>query len=121
MVIQRNQLLQLNNIFNKILNNNQINIYTQYKFLKLKKIYDDELSIYQQQLNRILQYCDDINGDNKNILKIKPEFLEQCKKDVQTINSIITQLPDIYFSLDELENLQLTFSELEILMPFIKE
>ena len=55
------------------------------------------------------------------MLKIKTEYLEQCKDDIQTINSIVTQLPDIYFSLDELENLQLTFAELEILMPFIKE
>lgn len=120
MIILRNQLLQLNSIFNKILNNSRINIYTQYKFLKLKKIYDEELDIYQQQLNKILQYCDKTN-ENDNMLKIKTEYVEQCKDDIQTINSIVTQLPDIYFSLDELENLQLTFAELEILMPFIKE
>lgn len=121
MIINRNQLLQLNSIFDKVLKNNQINIYTQYKFLKLKKIYDDELIIYQQQLNRLLQYCDNITDNDNKMLKIKPEYIEQCQNDIQVINNITTQLPDIYFSLDELENLQLTFSELENLMPFIKE
>jgi hypothetical protein len=29
-------------------------------------------------------------------------------------------LPDIYFSLEELEPLELTFGELELLEPFIK-
>ena len=117
MIINRNELLQLKSIFDKISNNN-INIHTQYKFLKLKKIYDDEVIIYQEQYNRILQYCE--YTDDSNLLKIKPEFMEQCRNDIQLMNEITVQLPDIYFSLDELENLQLSFYELEILMPFIK-
>jgi hypothetical protein len=118
MLINRNIIIQLQPIFNKIKQNTNIGIYTQYNFLKLKKIYEDELSIFNEQKERFMNYCEPTS--NPNEFKIKDEYLEQCTKELNQLNSISIQIPDIYFSLDELESLNLTFEELELLMPFIK-
>jgi hypothetical protein len=47
--------------------------------------------------------------------------MPEVEKAVTEIQEIEIQIPDIYFSLDELEDLGLTLYELDVLEPFIKE
>ena len=53
-------------------------------------------------------------------IKIKAEALQECENKIKAINELNIQLPDIYFSLEELKPLNLSFYQLEILEPFIK-
>ena len=53
-------------------------------------------------------------------VKIKEEYLEECSKKINELNSRQITIPDITFSLDELEPLELTLEELFILEPLIK-
>ena len=53
-------------------------------------------------------------------IKIKQDCIKECSEKINEINNRQIQLPDIYFSLDELEPLGLTLGELELLDSFIK-
>jgi hypothetical protein len=125
MLINRNNLIIIYKLINEI-SDKVKNIGTQYKFLKLKKLSLEEYDIFQQQYNTILQYAqtDDtghiITNDNGGIL-MKKDKTDEYQKLLKEFNDFEIQIPDIYFSLDELEPLNLTFDELELLMPFIKE
>lgn len=125
MLIKRAYLNPLFNLTSKLLSQ-QFSVQTQYKFLKLRKILDEELQIYVQQAQELTKYFQtDENGkfiqNSAGEFQIKPENFEEFNLKVQEIDQMKIQIPDMYFSLDELENLGLTLAELETLSPFIKE
>ena len=124
MIIQRNTLPILSNIFSRI-SDTKFDINTQYKLLKIKKAIEEEEELYLTQLDRLQEYC--LKDENGNLIKnedggyaIDTEKAQECADIVKEINSIQIQIPDIQFNLDELTPLQLTFKELEVLDPFIK-
>lgn len=126
MLYQRNQLEGLYSIINQKLDKLSFSIQTQYKFLKLKKVVQEELQLYYNQLAGLRQFVEvDEQGQpvvsEDGGIRIKEEDIENCTKLINEINRMEIQLPDIYFSLDELENLGLTLAELDKLSPFIKE
>lgn len=126
MIIKRHRLDSLEQIFNKLLSQT-FAIQTQYKFLKLKKSIEEEIEIYRIQYASLLdQFCEkDEEGnfitDGANGYKVDPKKMPEVEKAVTEIQEVEIQIPDIYFSLDELEDLGLTFYELNVLEPFIKE
>ena len=101
-------------------------IETQYKFLKLYKAVKEEWDIVDEQNIFLLQNYAELNEQGMPIvlqdggIKIKQDCIKECSDKINEINNRQIQLPDIYFSLDELEPLGLTLGELELLEPFIK-
>lgn len=99
---------------------------TQYKFLKLLKVAKEEESYVDEQQVFLLENYAEKNERGQFIMsqdggfKIKQECLSECTQKILEINNRQVQLPDLYFSLDELAPLELTLEELELLEPFIK-
>lgn len=108
------------------LGDKSFNIQTQYKVLKLKKAIEEEKLIVDQMLNQIIDdYC--VRDENDQPVftknggyKFKDEDLLEIEKKLNEINNTEIQLPDLYFSLDELDGLGLTLDELNCFMSFIK-
>lgn len=59
--------------------------------------------------------------NNDGGYKIKDECKEQCAIVLNNLFNMDISIPDIYLSLDELEELNLSLEQLELLMPFIKD
>ena len=53
-------------------------------------------------------------------IKIKEGYQSECQKKIQEFNQLDVTIPDVYFTIEELESLNLTLFELEVLEPFIK-
>lgn len=124
MLIDRTKLPYLMDIIAKNAQKH-FNIQTQYKFLKLKQAIEKEDEIYREQIILLRDYCEvDENGeyirDQQGGIKIKEDKKVECNQLLNEINQVQIQLPDIYFSLDELEPLELTLNELELLSIFLK-
>lgn len=125
MLINRQAIKEINSTIEKLAKR-KFNIQTQYKFIKIKKAIQNEEQIYQEQLKLNCEsfFEKDNNGQpiiNKDgAFKIKAECLNECYLLMSQMNSFQVQLPDIYFSLDELEGLNLPLEDLSILEPFIK-
>ena len=104
----------------------KFSIETQYKFIKLAKIMEEELAIVNEQKYLLLDNYAEKDEKGMFIMlddggvKIKEEYLEECSKKINELNSRQITIPDITFSLDELEPLELTLEELFILEPLIK-
>lgn len=108
------------------LKDKKFNIQTQYKILKLKKSMQEELDLTQ---DIILKVCDEFweKDEEGNIIttpegavKFKIEKEPELQQKLKEIDNTEIQVPDVYFSLDELEGLELTLEELQIFMAFIK-
>lgn len=125
MIIKSSTIQELEKIFSEI-NNKQFNIETQYKFIKIKKKLKEEIEIINNQIQILIDNYGEKDKNNNLILtenggiKIKADALQECKNKIKAINELNIQLPDIYFSLEELKPLNLSFYQLEILEPFIK-
>lgn len=125
MQIQRNFIMPFLKIFKKI-STKTFDINTQYKFLLIKKKLEEDQKLIQEQAELIAQQFGEKNEQGQIIqtqeggIKILPEKQQECLTQVQKLNNQQIQLPDIYFTFDELDGLDLTLVDLEILEPFIK-
>ena len=125
MTINRNNLFALYNLLQTI-SDKKFNINTQYKFLKIKSLLDNEMKIYYHQMSDLTKYLKkndkgEIISDENNLVEILPEKKQECQDLIEQINNVEILLPDLYFSLDELAPLELTMKDLELLEQFIKE
>ena len=126
MIYKAENLENLSALIEKIKDKN-FSVETQYKFLKINKVVNNELAIINEQKELLVkQYAEyDENGHiittTDGGIQIKEECLEECLAKVIELNQIQIQFPDLYFSLPELENLDLTLQELMYLDPFIKD
>lgn len=109
------------------LKDKKMDIRTQYKLIKIKKAIEKEKELYSEQL---FMQCDkyfEKNEEGKFIMnqdggyKIKDDKLEECNYIIKELNKLQVQLPDIFFSIEELELLDLNFEELETLIEFVKK
>lgn len=125
MLIERKSIGKINSIINKI-KLKVFSIETQYKFLRIKKIVENELEIYNEQKDLLVQqYSEKDEGgkikiDSNNKVIIKKELLKDCAARLHELNSMQISMPDLYFTLDELDGLGLTLDDLMCLEPFIK-
>lgn len=125
MIIERTSGKKFFDIYEK-LSNKTFNINTQYKFILLKNEIEKDGDIIDEQMKLILNEYGEKDSNNEIIrledggYKIKEDVMEECLEKVQQVQNQKIQVPDIYFSLDELENLELTLPELQVLAPFIK-
>ena len=125
MICSTERLKELSKIIDKI-KEKTFDINTQYKFIKISKVIREEEELFNEQQFLLLKQYAEKNEDGQFIVnkdggfKIKEERIEECGLKIMEINNRQITLPDIYFSLDELEPLGLTLGELELLEPFIK-
>ena len=125
MLIKRNQISQILNIIenNK---NKRFDINTQYKMLLIKKKIKEDLELVEEQYQILLNLYGEVNEEGEFVktedggIKIKEGYQSECQKKIQEFNQLDVTIPDVYFTIEELESLNLTLFELEVMEPFIK-
>ena len=110
------------------LENKSVNIKTVYKLAKLHSLLQTEADFYSTKLQGIIQKYGEVDEegkfifvDNGSAVKIKEGMLDNCRKEIEELNNFTVQLPDIHFTLDEFEGLELTLSQIEVFLDFIEE
>lgn len=101
-------------------------IKTQYKFLKLAKALDSELMIINEQKQRLIEkYVQtDENGEyivnEDDGLVIKDDLVQEFQQKLSELDEMEIELPDLTFTLEELEDLKLSLQEIFYLEKFIE-
>lgn len=117
MLIKRSKVLSYLDLFNKFKNNNNFNITTKYKILKLKEYFLKESEYDKTLLLELGNNYGEIEEDGT--IKINKENQEKVQNELNNYYNQDIQVPDLYFTLDELQDVD--WDSLELLMPFIKE
>ena len=120
-----NEALEYHHLYQR-LKNEPVKIKLAYKLNKLNLRVSEEISLYEETLGKILnKYAQKDekgnfigNADNSGVL-IQEEFLGICHQEVEELQSIEFEIPDISFTLDELEGLKITPAELSCLESLI--
>lgn len=99
-----------------------------YKFNKLCVSLENENNFYGEELNKIIQQYGEREEDGsfkKTVdgtgIKIKQEVLETAQKEINNLDFLDVEAPDISFTIEELDGLQLSIEDFQYMLPFIKE
>ena len=99
-----------------------------YKFNKLCASLEGENKFYAEELNKIIQQYGEKEEDGSfkktadgSGIKIKQEVFETAQKEINNLEFLDVDAPDISFTLEELDGLQLSIEDFQYMLPFIEE
>lgn len=127
MKIKMAKILDLRDIYEKI-KTQSLPITTTYKISKLFTAINSETEFYQTQLNSIIQEYGkkDENGqfiltEDKQGVQVEADKISEAQAKIVELHNLEVDLPDITFSLPELEKIELSVEEFNSLLPFIED
>lgn len=126
MQIKMTDILNLNSIYTKI-KNKSFSVKTTYRMSKLFSVVTKEAEYYSNELNELIgKYAErDENGGfipaGKDGVQIKKECIDTVQSQLNDLLNLDVEVPDVQFSIEDLESGNLTVDEFNILMPFIKD
>ena len=106
-----------------------MSIKTTYKFTRFFKEIEEQIEFFNNTIQDLIkEYGQKDENDNfvltedKKGVKIQEDKYDECMNKIDELNNLEINLNYIpSFSIDELENSELSMEELSLLMPFITE
>ena len=120
------EVLDLQSLYNSI-SNTKLPLKTTYKFTKLLKRAEEELNFYQEKFREIVEeYGVKENGEYKltpdgQSIAIIPGKEIECNTKLAELRNLDVSIEGITFSIEELEGIDVSISELSCLMSLIEE
>lgn len=117
------ELVELTSLYNSI-KDIKLPLKTTYKFSRLMKRAEEEVNFYQEKFNEIIEeYGLKENGEykltpDKQSIVIIPGKESECMEKMRELKELEIDI-DISFTIEELENLDLTVSQFNYLFPLI--
>lgn len=125
MTIILNEAVSINNILGKF-TEQKLPIKLSYKIMKILSELEPELQFYQTKLQELIDSCAEKNTDgsivytdNNESIKLIPEKSQEFTTQYNELFNMEIEINDFNFTLDELENLELTPKELFVLNSYI--
>ena len=120
------EVLELQNLYASI-SNIKLPLKTTYKFTRLMRRAEEEISFYQEKIREIVEeYGVKENGkynltpDGQSIAIIPGKEVE-CNNKLTELRNLDVQIDNIKFSIEELEGIDISISELSCLMSLIED
>ena len=120
------EVLELSILYNSI-SHIKLPLKTTYKFTRLMKRAEEELAFYQEKFREIVEeYGVKENGEYKftpdgQSIAIVPGKEAECNTKLSELRNLDVPINDIRFSIEELEGLDVSISELSCLMSLIED
>ena len=98
-----------------------------YKFNKLCNALKNDADFYRVELNKIIERYGERDENGSLIpleyggVKIKSEDMSTAQKEINNLDTLEVDAPDIKFTIDELDGLQLSIEDFNRILPFIEE
>lgn len=121
------QILELQRFYNSI-KDKKMPLKVAYRLNKLITKANNEIAFYQEKMQAIAQeYGEkDITGqliltEDGQAVKIREGCEQICEKRISELTNLDIQIDGVTFTLDELDSLDISISDMNCLMPFIEE
>lgn len=120
------EVLELQNLYASIANV-KLPLKTTYKFTRLMKCAEEEISFYQEKFREIVEeYGVKEEGEYKltpdgQSIVIVPGKEVECNNKLAELRNLDVQIDGIRFSIEELEGIDVSISELSCLMSLIED
>ena len=120
------EVLELQNLYNSIANI-KLPLKTTYKFTRLMKRAEEEISFYQEKFREIVEeYGVKENGEYKitpdgQSIAIIPGKEIECNTKLAELRNLEVLIEGIKFSIEELEGIDVSIQELACIMSLIED
>lgn len=120
------EVLELQNLYSSIANI-KLPLKTTYKFTRLMKRAEEEIAFYQEKIREIVEeYGVKENGEYKftsdgQSIAIIPGKEIECNNKLNELRNLDVLIDGIKFSIEELEGIDISISELSCLMSLIED
>lgn len=124
--MKMHEVLELQNLYNSI-SNIKLPLKTTYKFARLMRRAEEEIAFYQQKFGEIVEeYGVKENGQYKltpdgQSIAIIPGKEVECNTKLAELRNLDVLIDGIKFSIEELEGIDVSISELSCLMSLIED
>ena len=97
-----------------------------YKLMKFVKKIEVEEDFYNKQIGELIDKYGERHSDNNliytdNGVKIQNDKISNCNAELQEVDNVEVDAPDLSFTLDELSEIKLSVRDMFFLQDFIKE
>lgn len=127
MTFKMEQLLTINTFYQKI-STTTLPIKTTYKLMKLYMSISKEIEFYKTEVDKLLQQYAVLDENGKPKLnetgdgfQLKEECLSEAVQKLNELSNLEVELPNITFTIEEFEPINLTMEELNTILPLIAE
>ena len=117
MIITINDMLAVSNFLDKF-KDSKMSFKTAFKCNKLANSLKYDMEFFRTKYKDIVNKYSE---ETENGLQIKKEFTNEFNSAASELATTEIEIDDIYFTIEELANCEMTISELRPLMKFIKE
>lgn len=120
------EVLELSNLYNSI-SNIKMPLKTTYKFARLMKRAEEEIAFYQEKFRDIVEEYGIKEGGHYKMaadgqsIAIVPGKEAECNAKLSELRNLDVLIDGIKFSIEELDKLDVSISELSCLMPLIED
>ena len=120
------EVIELHNLYNSI-SNIKLPLKTTYKFTRLMKRAEEEISFYQEKFREIVEeYGVKENGEYKitpdgQSIVIIPGKEAECNAKLFELRNLDVPIGEIKFTIEELEGIDVSISELSCIMSLIED
>lgn len=120
------EVLALQNFYASV-QDKKMPVKTAYKLSRLVRKAEEEVQFYQKEFARIVnEYALKENGqlvysDDMTSIKIIPGKEDECNEKIIELKELEIDLTGIEFTIEELENLELTLAEMSAIFSLIKD
>ena len=121
------EIIEFTNLYENI-KDSKMPLKTAYKFSRLLRQLEKEIAFYQTEFAKILQTYAKKDSDGNVAISADGDSVEilpgqevECNTKILELRNLEVEVKDITFSLEELDNLQLTISELSCILSLIEE
>lgn len=121
------EILDLQNLYNSIATI-KLPLKTTYKFTKLMRRAEEEINFYQEKFREIVEEYGAKDEDGQ--YKLSPDGMSvviipgkeaECNSKLIELRNLEVEINDIKFTIEELDGLNISISELGCLMPLIED
>lgn len=126
MVLTRKQMLDISECIRRIKEKNiTCSISLKYRILKIEQAMSTEVALTKQLIDElILKYAEVDEKGNPIIenggVSIKKDEVAEVQQEISDFYEITCSISDTYFTIEELETLELDWKEVESLLPLVK-
>lgn len=115
------------NIFYDAIKGAKLPIKTSYNLAKLARAIEEEVQFYREKFRELIfEYAElDENGspiflEGGEGVRLKTGSEEECGRKINELQNMEVELPDIKFSFDEFEGVELTLDQMQAALSFFE-
>lgn len=116
----------VNRNIDKVEEKDNIPFKLKYKLIKFLKSTNDDEEFFQKQLGILIDKyaARDENGnaiEENNGVRVQPEMQEECAAKIEELHNLVSECNTPFLKVDELDGLDINYSETASLFPFVIE